>query len=64
MKTAELQILNVEFTCPGCGENLCAPDGSFMFALTEIPAQLKCTCCGLDLKVPAKAKKLAAGITK
>lgn len=58
MKTAELQILNVEFTCPTCSENIPAADGSFMHAVTELPEFLTCTCCNTQLKVPAKARKM------
>lgn len=59
MKSAQMHIAVLEFTCPDCGEHISSPGGSHMFELHEIPEQLKCDCCGKELKVPKRALKLA-----
>ena len=61
MKTAQLHIAVIEFTCPECDEHLSAPSGSHMFPVNEpIPEELECDCCKAKLKVPAKARKFKA----
>lgn len=62
MKTAQMHIAVLEFTCPECGEHISADSGSHMFPVSEgLPETLECDACGAKLKVPAKAKKIAEG---
>lgn len=61
MKTAVMHVRVIEFTCPICDANLEQKNGSHMFDIGntgELPDTLTCEC-GAELKVPAKAKKLA-----
>jgi hypothetical protein len=63
MKTAKMQIAVIEFLCPDCDENLQEPNtGSFLFeAHQPMPDSAECVCCGKQVKIPAKAKKIAKG---
>lgn len=58
MKTANMHIAVVEFTCPNCDEHISSADGSHMFELHQIPDTIGCDCCGVVLKIPEKARKL------
>jgi predicted RNA-binding Zn-ribbon protein involved in translation (DUF1610 family) len=59
MKAAVMHIAVIEFTCPECGEHISAASGSHMFPLSDpLPEILKCDCCGVELRVPAKARTL------
>ena len=48
---ARVAIVLVDIQCPTCREFVASPDGSYNYELANMPANVYCNNCNVDLKV-------------